>query len=209
LSLRQKSVIMPCFNETELVETAFSPEKYKKNTYLYVGGMAKWQCFPEMAKLFKIIEEKDRDAVFYVYTFEREKAKAVLQECGVQHYQVDYAPKEVLSEKIQGIKYGFVLREDCAVNNVATPTKFSNYLANGIIPIYSDSLRDFAEVDAEYQIGVVCNIDDLEAGAERVLAHGSQPVDSAVIKQKCQSIFDSYYAQERYIENIREKLNAL
>jgi hypothetical protein len=119
---------------------------------------------------------------------------------------VDYAPKDVLSERIKGIKYGFVLREDCAVNNVATPTKFSNYLANGIIPIYSDALRDFAAVDAEHRIGIVCNIDDLDAGAEKILAHGKETVDAAEMKEKCQKVFKTYYDQEKYKEIIQKKL---
>lgn len=209
LSLKDKSIIMPCFNETEIVEDAFSENKYKENTFLYVGGMAKWQCFEQMAELYSQIEEADSNTMFYVYTFDKDIAEAVIKALNIKNYKVDYAPKEELSEKIKCIKYGFVLREDCTVNNVATPTKFSNYLSNGIIPIYSDSLRSFANVDAETQIGIVCNLDDLNIGAKRILEHTKLPINAEEMKNKCQSVFDTYYNQDRYVEAIKRKLITL
>lgn len=209
LSLKNKSVIMPCFNETEIAEDAFFESKYKENTFLYVGGMAKWQCFEDMAKLYSKIEAADSNSIFYVYTFDKGIAEAVIKALNIKNYKIDYAPKEELSEKIKGMKYGFVLREDCTVNNVATPTKFSNYLANGIIPIYSDSLRSFANIDAEMKIGIVCNLDDLNTGAKRILEHMKLLVNANEMKNKCQSIFATYYNQDRYVEAIKRKLITL
>lgn len=210
LSLKEKSVIMPCFNETKLVEGAFSDEKYRYNTFLYVGGLAKWQCFEQMAALYSKIEKRAADdTMFYIYTFHREAARAVIEQYDIKHYKIDYAPKEELSEKIKGMKYGFVLRENCAVNNVATPTKFSNYLANGIIPIYSDSLKSFASIDRDYDLGIVCNSDDLESGAERILQHMKTSIVADELKNKCQQIFDTYYNPNGYIEMLRKKLMTL
>lgn len=173
------------------------------------GLMAKWQCFEQMAELYSQIEEADSNTMFYVYTFDKDIAEAVIKALNIKNYKVDYAPKEELSEKIKCIKYGFVLREDCTVNNVATPTKFSNYLSNGIIPIYSDSLRSFANVDAETQIGIVCNLDDLNIGAKRILEHTKLPINAEEMKNKCQSVFDTYYNQDRYVEAIKRKLITL
>lgn len=209
LSLKDKSVIMPCFNETEIVEDAFFEDKYKKNTFLYVGGMAKWQCFEQIAKLYSEIEKTNGNTMFYVYTFNKDVAEAVIKSLNIKNYLVDYAPKNELSEKIKGMKYGFVLREDCTVNNVATPTKFSNYLANGIVPIYSSSLRSFADVDAEAKIGIVCNVDDLDTGAKRILEHMELSVNPDEMKKKCQSVFAAYYNQDMYVEKIKRKLTEL
>lgn len=209
LSLKDKSIIMPCFNETGIVEDAFFEDKYKKNTFLYVGGMAKWQCFEQIAKLYSEIEKTDCNPMFYVYTFNKDVAITVIKSLNIKNYMVDYAPKDELSEKIKGMKYGFVLREDCTVNNVATPTKFSNYLANGIIPIYSDSLRSFADVDAKAKVGIVCNIDGLDAGAKKILEHMTRPVDLDEMKKKCQSVFSVYYNTDVYAEKIKNKLSEL
>lgn len=209
LTLKDKSVIMPCFNETGIVDDAFRKEKYEKNTFLYVGGMAKWQCFEAMARLYAKVEEKMPDSFFYVYTFEKDVAEEVMKANGVKNYKVDYAPKEELSEKIKNCKYGFVLRENCVVNNVATPTKFSNYLANGIIPIYSDVLKSFARVDEEHGVGVVCNVDDISLGVDKVLEHAKRSINVDDLKKKCQAVFETYYNEEKYVEEMRNKIKKL
>ena len=208
LSLKEKSVVMPCFNETGVEEDAFYQEKYEKNDFLYVGGMAKWQCFGAMASLFAKIEQR-QDSTFFVYTFEKEKAEEILREKGVKKYVVDYAPKAELSQRIKGIKYGFVLREDCTVNNVATPTKFSNYLANGIIPIYSDALKSFAKVDEGQKVGIVCNVDDLELGAKKVVEHAKEKIDADAFKEKCKWFFENYYDEKTYVEIMQSKIKEL
>lgn len=209
LELRDKSVIMPCFNETAIIEEAFSEYKYKENTFLYAGGMAKWQCFEQMVDLYSLIEKADNNAMFYVYTFDKDVAESIIRSRNIKNYKVDYAPKANLSSKIKSIKYGFVLREDCVVNNVATPTKFSNYLANGIIPIYCDALRSFADIDSKTKIGIVCNLSDLNMGAKKIIEHTKLNVNADEIKKKCQFVFDTYYNQDKYIEIIKRKLSVL
>ena len=56
-----------------------------------------------------------------------------------------------LSEYYQKANYGFILRDDITVNNVACPTKLVEYLNYGIIPIVlSDKIGDFKELGYEY-----------------------------------------------------------
>jgi len=129
LKLSEKSVIMPCFNELAIVEDAFRQEKYEQNNFVYVGSLHAWQCFEQTVKLYAEIEKiAGTPTNLYVYTFQKELAEKIIKEQGICNYAVDFVDKDELSERIKGIKYGFVIREDCTVNAVATPTKFSNYL---------------------------------------------------------------------------------
>lgn len=210
IDLSDKSVIMPCFNETELVEDAFNSLKYARNTFAYVGSLHAWQCFEQTVKLYADIENLSKgETKLFVYTFHKEQARALIQKYGIRNYVVDCVGKEELSERIKGIKYGFVLREDCAVNNVATPTKFSNYLANGIIPIYSSAVRSFAEFDKINGLGIVCDLDDLSAGVERILLHMRGNTSSCDVEKKCKNAFDSYYNAGIYTARLYEKLKEL
>lgn len=206
ISLKNKSVIMPCFNETAIVENAFFEDKYKKNTFLYAGGMAKWQCFDKIAELYSKIEKADCNTILYVYTFNMAAAEEIILKYDIKNYKIGCVPSDKLSEEIKSIKYGFVLREDCDVNNVATPTKFSNYLANGIIPIYSDSLHSFAAIDRKFGVGVVCNIDKTDTGVDEILRHMRENVNSEELKLKCRNIFNTYYNSNLYIEKIKDKI---
>ena len=210
LRLVHKGCIMPCFNETAVEETAFFEEKYRTNTFTYVGSIQAWQCFEETVKLYAEIEKRAKEPVkFCVYTFQREEAKEILQKHGVQNYTVDCVPQDELSERIKGIKYGFIIREDCAVNNVATPTKFSNYLANGIIPIYSSALKSFAEFDQINQFGIVYDLNEPETGLDRILSHMEQDISADQMREKCERAFATYYNSANYRDEISKELKQI
>ncbi len=199
LSLKEKTVVMPCFNELSIVDDAFSQNKYDENTFTYVGSLHKWQCFEETLSLYSIIEKNSKTPTkLYVYTFEQERAIRLIQQYEIKNVEVSYVDKEQLSEKLKYIKYGFVLRQDCIVNKVATPTKFSNYLSNGIIPIYSDVLKSFAEYDRANNIGIVCNTGQLIEGANIILESMNSRLVSSNIRAKCQAVFEDYYNANNY-----------
>jgi hypothetical protein len=65
----------------------------------------------------------------------------------VKSVKPDYLNNKAYPEAI----LGFVLRDDIAVNNVACPTKISEYLRHGIIPIvYSENIGDFVNLGMKY-----------------------------------------------------------
>ena len=54
-------------------------------------------------------------------------------------------------EEYPRCSYGFVLRDDIAVNNVACPTKLIEYLQYGIVPIlHTERIGDFAALGMQY-----------------------------------------------------------
>ena len=128
---------------------------------------------------------------------------------GVKNYTVDCVPKEELSERIKKVKYGFIVREESIVNHVATPTKFSNYLANGIIPIYSSALRSFAEFDQENKLGIVYDLDEPELGLERILEHMQQDISADQVRAKCDRAYATYYNLALYRDALAAKLKEI
>ena len=210
LDLSKKSFIMPCFNEQDVAQNAFNEEKYINNNFVYLGGLQPWQCFEQTAQIYAEVEKRsEKPTKFFVFTSQKEKATETLNKYGAQNYEVDFVSPDELSKRIQNVKYGFVLREDNAVNNVATPTKFSNYLSNGIIPIYSSSVKSFAEYDSELKIGVICDLNDTEKGIKNILNHMQKDIASQEIRNKCETTFSNYYSQQLYIEKIAEKIKSL
>lgn len=201
LSFAGRCFVMPCFNELETLPEAFADGgKYSRNTMLYVGSLNRWQCFEETAALVKKVQERmGEDIPFHVFTRDRDEAQSVLELHGVRQYRVDFAAAEELKHRIAAYKYGFVLRKDHVVNRVATPTKFSNYISCGIIPIYSSCLKSFAAADAEIGLGVVADPDDMDAAAEKIAAHMRSRVEPEEIREKCGRYFSGYYHAPRYI----------
>lgn len=211
VNLENKSFIMPCFNETGLNEAAFADNDEGKTVeFLYAGSLSKWQCFTETADLYSRIERKAKVPVkLLVFTKEKEAAENTVRQFGIRSFEIDYVEPDELAQRIKNCRYGFVVREDTIINQVATPTKFSNYLSNGIIPVFSRCLKSFFRVSVEYGIGIPCDIEDLDTAAQLVLSDMSNGRRKAELKEKCQKVFDDYYSSERYIEKIGCFLNEI
>lgn len=212
IGISSKSIIMPCFNETGVDLASFhNPEKYQKDTFLYIGTLNVWQCFEETLQIYKAIEEKKLgETCLYIYTPSQVKAIAALKKYKVKNYKVGYLPAEQLGKNIGKFKYGFVLRRNNIVNQVATPTKLSNYIAHGIIPIYSDCLKSFDEYEKKSNgYGVVCNIEEPKEGVTRILNNMQENIPHSEMKRWCENTFNTYYNQEKYIQLIERYIKKI
>lgn len=204
----KNAYVMPCVNE-ELHESSFeTTEKYINNSFVYVGGLQKWQCFEEIVNVYACIEEKVKDTKLYVFTKQIQEAERVIKEVGVKNVEIGYVPQEELSSRIKNIKFGFVIREDIVVNNVATPTKLSNYLANGIIPIYSEAIKEFSHImkNRKYQI-LLKNDMNCKAMAETVINSDLlKSLEASSILQEYRELFALYYSKDLHLTEIGKKM---
>ncbi len=188
LSFSEKCVVFPCFSAENTQKSAFFEEKYKKNDFCYVGSLSAWQCFEKTVKLYQKVEKNaQKPTKFFVFTQEKAKAEEILKNEGVEHFEISYHEGEALGAALSKMKYGFVLRDDIAVNHVATPTKLSEYLACGVIPLFSSSLRDFARIHHEIPIGLC------DPTAEDILRDMEKERTADEMKACCDAYFDCYY----------------
>lgn len=198
--------VMPCFN-SKLEDSAFKDDKYAKPTFLYSGSMSAWQRVPETIALFKRIKETMiPNAELFLFTSDQDTAKKILRE---QHVDatVKYVHYTQLSEEIKKCKYGFLIREDVDVNNVATPTKMNSYLANGIIPVYSNVIGDFKEElkNLHYAVPVGHNCD----GIEKICDIENKKIIGNDVMKDFSLVFAKYYNEEYYIKIISQILKQL
>lgn len=211
INVHNKCVIIPCFNDTEIYPDSFDKKTSGEETeFVYVGGIQEWQCFDETIKIYQRIEEQlDRKCKLSVYTNETEKAQKMINGFHINHYTVEFVAPEELHSKIQSANYGFILRRDVIVNRVATPTKLSNYIANGIIPIYTMAIRSFAKEDQKIGLGIPCDLDDVEGTVKKIITSVNKGISKEDLKHKCTSFFCSYYSRSKYISEVQEAAERL
>lgn len=208
----ENSFIMPCFNESNVDENAFQIEdKYNRESYVYIGGLQPWQCFEETIMVYKEIEKRKMESSFlYVYTGDIETAKAAIAKADIKNFTVEYKDKNSLGSCLNNIKYGFVLRKDTEVNRVATPTKLSNYISHGIIPIYSECLKSFNQYNKESNgPAIVCNVENIDAGIENILNASTRPIDFDRIKNWSTQTYKSYYGRSGYVSELSKLIKKL
>lgn len=203
------SFIMPCFNENQIDQRAFeSKYKYDNNTFTYIGSLHTWQCFDFTLKVYCEIEKLNNfNTKLIICTEDTEKAKESVLKHGIKNYEILFANSEKLGEILNQVKYGFVLREDNIVNYVATPTKLSNYLSHGVIPIYSASLKSFDQENRNSNgFGVVCNISNFEKGISNIQKSIEQVISCDDVKKWCEKIFSCYYNKNYYENALSQKI---
>lgn len=203
-----KTVVMPCFNEE--VGGTLPLDERDGNVFLYAGGLAPWQCFEATVNLYRAVEEQVEDASLLVLVKDRERAERILKAAGVAHYEIDYVGQEQLQRRIQGVSYGFCLREDNPVNNVATPTKLSTYVANDIVPICSQALVDFCSVSASSRAVIqVSSVPVSSDDRDRIVAYCKSPLSREEIRNDFFACFGRYYSTATYVDEIAGQVKEL
>lgn len=194
--------VMPCFNE-EIHYEEIVKKDYLDNVFVYAGSMAKWQCFEETLDVYKKIESIVPHSQLQVYVKDIESAKRIIKQKGINNYIVDYVSPEKLKERLKKAKYGFCIREDTVVNQVATPTKLSNYISNGVIPVYSTCIDSFHKVAqrSKYCIGI-------KDGSEiEKLFMEQKEVSGEDIVKDYQYNFGKYYSSDYHVQKLIQTIN--
>lgn len=203
LSFDQQSFYtMPCFNAVIRKESFTSKNKYNNNVFTYIGSMSPWQGFADVIVCYKKIVNVVDNATLEVYTREQDFATNLLEEAGISNYSVGYVDNSKIHEVLEKAKFGFILRADNEVNRVATPTKISTYMAHGVIPIYSTSLRSFSEEARKMKYAV-----SDQALPECLRTFVDTPPEPDEVYAEYSHVFNTYFNREFHIRNLREMLS--
>lgn len=199
------NLIIPCFN-TAINKDSFYDEKYNDNIFCYAGGMSVWQEFDNVLKSYSSIEKMGlKNCKLLLLVPNRELALKKIKEYGIQNYEIDYVLLTELNDRIKMAKFGFLFRKDILVNNVATPTKISTYLANGIIPIFSDALLPFYNVSKNMKYVIpIHKYEELNGKITNFLE-----IKSNDIWREYNVFFEKYYNRKHYIKRISDNLKMI
>lgn len=197
--------VMPCFNSNLNKDSFLSFRKYEAANFVYAGSMSKWQCIEEMLTLYKIIEREFPKVSLTILTSDRSTATQLTDKYNIKNLTIDYVSYNNISTVLSSYKYGFILRDDITMNRVATPTKMNTYLANGIIPIYSDCVQAFREnlYNLQYQI-VVRSYEETIGLLKRFESFRLDPED--VYQDFLKNAFSKFYSARHHVNKLAEKL---
>lgn len=206
----KKYFVMPCFNK-ELNLNLVDNNKYLTPTFVYAGSLAKWQCIEQTLELYALLEKELPDASISLLTKEKDYALDLINKYNIQNYNVSYVSLKDLDLELAKYKYGFLLREDHIVNNVATPTKMNSYLSVGIIPIYSDTIFDFNENLKKFKNLIQLNNDgDLDFWVEKIKKfENEKKINNNEMIDNLKNLFLNYYDKESYINKLKQVLEII
>ena len=198
--------VMPCFNSVINKESFYYPQKYEKNIFCYAGGMQAWQGFEDIVKIFKKMEKEDKQSFLKVLSKDKEGAKAVLEKYGITRYSLNCVPQEEMDNELAECKFGFIIREDNIINNVATPTKLGTYIGNGVIPIFTPAVKAFVDLCKQYNY--LCCV-DYHNPMEALRPYLECRISPNEISQAYQKLYSEYYDKEMYIDKMSKFLTLI
>ena len=203
-SFSQKSYIMPCFND-EVDLSLIKKKDYNTAKFVYVGSLDLWQCFEQTAMLYTQIEKRIAGCSLLVLTFQTDEAERILKENGAENYIVKCVPKETVRDELEKCTYGFVLRDDIIVNQVATPTKISSYLAAGVLPIFSKCIESFNTITEGKTFAV--SLDSFE-DIDKIITFIHKEKNNHTLANEIANVFETYYNRNAHKEKISDMIRS-
>lgn len=122
---------------------------------VYVGSLNRWQCFSEIIYLYSSLSTQGSCALT-VITNEVSEAERIVKRILSDYSKITIFSRnhsEVL-ELLPAFDFGFLIRENSTINNVASPIKFLEYTSQGVMPIISKGVGDYTGYVRENKLGV-------------------------------------------------------
>lgn len=207
LNLDDKCYIMPCFNTDIQKNSFYKKGKYENNIFAYTGTISSWQGFDKIVNCYEKIEKMNfPNTKLVILTPDKSKADEIIKGTSIKNYEIGYVKTEELPNILSDVKFGFVIRDNNDVNRVSTPTKLSTYIANGLIPIYSDSIKDFHNIIKEYTYKLNFNSQNFYNDIKIFM---ELDTDCDYIYKEYLSIFREYYNAEFHIKHLSKKIKEI
>jgi hypothetical protein len=138
-----------------ILEGHYEPVAPGENDELIIVYSGNTQVWQKISLMMEVIQSNSNDHIcFYILTGEPDTMKGYLAEkqlFGRENIKLLSVAPDQLASYYRMAHYGFILRDDIAVNRVACPTKMVEYLFYGVIPIVlSNAIGDFPEHNYEF-----------------------------------------------------------
>ena len=129
----------------------------KKIAFVYCGSYRSYQLIDKTLELYKSISKKIPNTKLFIFTNNQEEIK---REIGLiklpkEYYRLMSLERTEVGTYLNAMDFSLLLRDDSILNKVSSPTKFAEYLINGLPVITTDYVGDFSQQVRIQEIGFV------------------------------------------------------
>ena len=168
---------------------------------VYSGALnQKWEIPDVVFNFLKSLAEFRTDFKFLMITPDLELVNEYSKKYGISQDLVAIQSSfDEVNKYLNAADVALLLREDIVMNNVASPTKFAEYLMAGLPTVLSHGIHDFAEILRETGYGVILE--------DNTLVNQDLADDIVELKSKDRKAVATWAARniskERYVEKYR------
>ncbi|SEP82096.1 Glycosyltransferase involved in cell wall bisynthesis [Hyunsoonleella jejuensis] len=152
-------IVIPCKSRV-----AYNGKEKTNNSLCYIGGLSKWQNVDKILKFYNQLSAINSNYKLFIATFNHDAANILIENMVDKNYQTNITLVNVSSTSevqafLSKMEYGFLIRDNIPLNNVASPIKLAEYLSCGVTPIISTSLIEFYQELRHWNCGVFIDND--------------------------------------------------
>ena len=127
-----------------------------KLTFVYAGSIRAYQSLEVLLGFFSKVQEKRPEVHLLLITPQSTEAEQYLyRSLSPGTYTIRSASHNEMARWLNAADAGLLLRESNAVNQVAAPTKFAEYLLCGLPVVMTAGIGDFSELAKKEKLGIV------------------------------------------------------
>ena len=195
----EEHVVIPCTLGSDVRMSG--PLEHNDNVVrlVYSGSTAGWQSFDLLKDLLSRILDAQPN-VHVLFLSKRDANNSALEAAYPGRVEVKWLDHAQVSQALATCDYGLMVRERTITNQVASPTKFAEYLSNGLKVISNSGLGDLSELIRSEGLGVVLREPDLIPTLAPV---------SAEERSRLMLFASSRFRKETYREQYRRILGAM
>lgn len=166
---------------------------------VYSGSTAGWQSFELLNGLLRQALDAQPN-VKVLFLSKRDANNSALEAAYPGRVEVKWLDHAQVAAALAECDYGIMVRERTITNRVASPTKFAEYVSNGLKVIANEGLGDFSELIRNERLGTVLGETDLIPMLEPV---------SAEERTRLMTFAHARFRKETFREQYRRILGAM
>ncbi|MCC6384774.1 MAG: hypothetical protein LC117_10990 [Bacteroidia bacterium] len=120
----------------------------------YSGSVSGWQSFGLVKQSLEPLLRKNKNTVLLFMSAADNHIDQLLQEFPGQVFRIWVKHQEV-SSLLAACDFGILIRNHSVTNQVASPTKFAEYLGAGLPVLISEGIGDYTDFVRKHQCGMV------------------------------------------------------
>jgi glycosyltransferase involved in cell wall biosynthesis len=163
---KEKFVLYPCLSDSK--KFFFNNDLRREGriklqindsakVFIYSGGISDWHMSDKMISFFNQLLKFEYDSFLIYLTKDKTSLKAMITKFPeVKPRIFSFAvPNEEVNMYLNAADYGLLFRENTIMNNVASPTKFAEYMLCGLPVIISEGVGDFSTYLSRHDLGIL------------------------------------------------------
>lgn len=160
----ESHVVVPCTLGSDVLTAPHTPHTTHLSEapvrLVYSGSTAGWQSFDLLKGLLMQVLDAQPN-VHVLFLSKRDANNSALETAYPGRVEVKWLDHTEVAQVLATCDYGIMVRERTITNQVASPTKFAEYLSNGLKVITNEGLGDFSELTRSEGLGVVLREPDV------------------------------------------------